>query len=736
VAILPESSGTAPGLDALPEPARHNGEALQSNHERTLALMAACRAVADAQGITLLTAPAIEASAAPPDEQLQAQITSIAAANRFRCRRVELHRNWWRSNHGPLLAFLDDQRQPVALLPQSGRSYQMLDGKTGNAIEVNQTNAGRLARHGCSFTKPFPARALGVWEFLRLSAEGCRPDLTRILWAAAAAGLLTLAIPTASATVFDTLIPEADRPAVVQLTALLCGIAVCGAMFRLTSSIAALRVQAKMEATSQAGIWDRLLSLRPSFFRRYSVGDLADRAMGMNQMRLILTDSILSAMFAAVFSLFSFALLFFFSMKLAMIVLAAAIISAVITAWAGWREIRCQRALSDATGRTNSLVIQLLTGITKLRVAGAEGRAFAVWSRRFAGQQRLALASRQIVARLIAFQSGFSIIVVAVILATMTTLVAMPGGAKNAASGNPVLATGQFLAFLTAAGTFLAASAAVSGALVKAIRVIPLYERARPLLQALPESDTTKTDPGKLTGKIEFADVTFSYGDGSPTIRGVNFTISPGEFVAIVGSTGSGKSTLLRLLLGFEQPAQGSIRYDGRDLASLDAPSVRRQLGVVLQSGGLFPGSIFMNIVGSLPLTMDNAWEAARLAGIDETIRQMPMGMFSYVSEGGATLSGGQRQQLLLARALAAHPRIFLLDEATSALDNLSQSRVIRSLEAVSSTRLVIAHRLSTVRNADRILVMDRGSIVQVGTYQQLSTVPGLFRELAQRQTN
>jgi ABC-type bacteriocin/lantibiotic exporter with double-glycine peptidase domain len=265
--------------------------------------------------------------------------------------------------------------------------------------------------------------------------------------------------------------------------------------------------------------------------------------------------------------------------------------------------------------------------------------------------------------------------------------------------------------------------------------VVPLYERATPIFEALPEVSNTNRQPGDLSGAIEMNHVSFRYHPDSPLVlRDISFALKPGQFVAIVGPSGSGKSSLLRLLLGFERPEAGVIYYDGQDLADLDIQAARRQIGVVLQSARLGSGTIFDNIVGSGPFTLDDAWDAARSAGLEQDIREMPMGMHTVVSEGGGNISGGQRQRLLIARAMVKKPRIFLFDEATSALDNRTQAMVSHSLDAFSATRVVIAHRLSTIVHADRVLVVEKGIVVQSGSYEELSEREGLFRELAKRQ--
>jgi ATP-binding cassette subfamily C protein len=264
---------------------------------------------------------------------------------------------------------------------------------------------------------------------------------------------------------------------------------------------------------------------------------------------------------------------------------------------------------------------------------------------------------------------------------------------------------------------------------------VPLVERLRPILRTLPEVDEQKTHPGALSGSIEVSHVSFRYEHEGPlSLDDVTFKVRAGEFVALVGPSGSGKSTLLRHLLGFETPDSGAIYYDGQALAEVDLRAVRRQIGVVLQHSKVISGTILDNILGASHLSVDDAWEAARHAGIAADIEQMPMGMHTFISEGGSTLSGGQRQRLLIARALVTRPRLVFFDEATSALDDRSQAVVTQSLRQLDATRIVIAHRLSTVEHADRIFVMQRGKLVESGTYQSLLDQKGVFADLARRQ--
>jgi NHLM bacteriocin system ABC transporter ATP-binding protein len=391
-------------------------------------------------------------------------------------------------------------------------------------------------------------------------------------------------------------------------------------------------------------------------------------------------------------------------------------------------QVRRQRQISGLNGRISGMLLQFISGIAKFRVSGTEGRAFAAWAREFSRKKQISTSATRVSNALTVFNSIFPLVCNASIFYCYYLILQSP-----LHSGD--LSTGQFLAFLAAFTQFMAAALLLSSAIVSAMSVVPVYERAQPIFQTLPEVTENKADPGKLTGAIEISNVTFRYKQNAPAVlRDLSLKIEAGQFVAFAGSSGSGKSTLFRLLLGFETPESGGIFYDGHDVSGLDIQAVRQQIGVVLQSSRPINGSIFNNIVGSAPLTVEDAWEAARLAGIEEDIKRMPMGMHTQLGDGGGSISGGQRQRRMIARAIVRRPRILLFDEATSALDNHTQAIVSRSLESLQATRVVIAHRLSTIIKADRIFVMDRGTIAQSGTYEELMAQPGLFRDLAHRQ--
>jgi ATP-binding cassette subfamily C protein len=418
--------------------------------------------------------------------------------------------------------------------------------------------------------------------------------------------------------------------------------------------------------------------------------------------------------------------MFSFSLYMATVAIVLTLIFVAVNMTVNYLQLRYQRREFAVRGAITGLVLNLLTGVTKLRVCGAEQHAFRVWAQQFAQQRRLTFQVGTIQVFQAVFIATFPVICS---IAIYYTVVSMQS------TGGTTLTTGEFIAFNAAFGLFMAAMVALGDASLNLLRVIPIYERILPILQEKPEVDRNKAFPGKLKGGIELSRVSFRYSaDGPWILKDISLKIQPGEMVAFVGSSGGGKSTLMRLMLGFDMPTTGAILYDGQDLNSIDLRMLRNQLGVVLQTSRVMPTEIYRNIVGVSTKTVEEAWVAAEKAGLAEDIRQMPMGMHTYVSEGGGTLSGGQRQRLMIARAIVNSPKILFLDEATSALDNRAQATVTESMDRMQSTRIVIAHRLSTIVNANRICYLHGGQIVEQGTYEELMKLNGMFAALAKRQ--
>jgi NHLM bacteriocin system ABC transporter ATP-binding protein len=686
-------------------------------------LLAACRLVGQPLGIAFR--PPLDMAGGGRKRD---QLAAICSASRVRHRRVILRDDWWRHDNGPLVAFrsLDkqqEQRSAVALLPTSPRSYELVDPVERTRKPVDRAVAESLSGDAYMFYPPLPDRPLTKWDLVRTALRDRQADLFTIVLMGLAGGLLGLLIPVITGWIFGSVIPGAARDQLLPMVLALIVGALATAVFQITRSIAVLRLGGKMDGTVQAALWDRLLGLPVDFFRQFSVGDLANRSMGIDAIRELLTGNVVTSVLAAIFSLFSFGLLFYYSWRLALIATALVIVLMAVTMLLVWLQVRRQRDLFRLQGKIASLLFGLLGGVSKLRVGGAVPRAFNLWAQRFAEQRQATLRAQRIANVQVTINTSYGVL-------TSLTLFAVVGFYSEAN-----LPVGDFLAFSTAFGQFLASALAMIGVFSSVLTMIPIYERLSPILLAMPEGDASKVDAGEIAGEIEFSQVSFRYSEDGPLILDrVSFRAAPGEFIALVGPSGAGKSTCLRLILGFEKPSSGSIYFDGQDLAGLAAQSVRRQIGVVLQSGRPLAGSIFSNIVGNSNLGIDDAWEAVRAAGLEDDVKAMPMGMHTVISEGAETFSGGQKQRILIARAIVHRPRILLFDEATSALDNRTQDIVSRSLERLKATRIVIAHRLSTIQNADRIYVVEGGQVVEEGTYQDLLHRNGPFARLAERQ--
>jgi NHLM bacteriocin system ABC transporter ATP-binding protein len=543
------------------------------------------------------------------------------------------------------------------------------------------------------------------------------------------ASLLSMFLPVAFGILVDSVIPDGDRALLLQLAGALAAAAFGAAVFDLVQGYAVVRLESSASHDTQSAVWDRLLGMQPSFFRGFSTGDLVNRGLSISAIHRQLSGATFRALIGGAGALLNLFLLFYFSPRLALVGFGAAILAGAVTLICGTQTMQRMKPLQEVEGAILGLTVQLIQGVTKLRVSAGESAAFALWARKFAEQQRL----KQSIQR---FQDALHVFNEFLPVFASTVLFWLAAGEIWGNRLGESLSTGTFLAFNAAFGTFLFGAMAVSNTLVEAFQNLTLFERAQPILRGEPEVSTGKTDPGPLTGKLDADHVTFRYRSNGPlTLENVTIRAHPGEFIAIVGPSGSGKSTLLRVLLGFETPESGGVYYDGQNLSGLNVNAVRRQIGVVLQSSNIMAGSIFENIAAGAPVNMDDALAAVRDAGFEQDLEAMPMGLHTLINEGGTNLSGGQRQRLLIARALACRPQIVFFDEATSALDNRTQAIVSRSLERLQVTRIVIAHRLSTIQKANRIYVIDAGRVVQEGTFLALAAqFEGMFARMMARQ--
>ncbi|MGE0816382.1 MAG: NHLP bacteriocin export ABC transporter permease/ATPase subunit [Vicinamibacterales bacterium] len=655
------------------------------------------------------------------------QLAAIARRGGFHTREVRLVDGWWRRDNGPLVGWIHGDGRPVALLPDGPRRYDLVDPTTGDRLRVTaEVAAGLSTRAHCLYPR-LPAGPASPRTLVELGLRGRHRDLSVFATAGVAATLLAMVAAPATALLLDVAIPDADRNLIWQLGLGLLAAAFGRMLFDVAAAFASVRAETGAAADLQFAVWSRVLELRLPFLRRFSIGDLHARIGAIDAMSERLSAASVGALFAGVASLLNVALMVWYSPRLAGWALGLLALVLLAMTVGGLLQLRGQAALQQQAGETLGLTLQVVQNVTKLRVAAAERRAFDRWTTTYADQQRTAW-------RIHGVRNLVTIGVFILPAASLALVFAAAGGAGGALAGE--LTPGTFLAFNAAFGALVAGVSLLSTAGIESLNAVGSWQRARPLLQSAVEVQPYHVQAGTLRGEVTLTGVTFRYSpDGPPVLDGVSIQAAPGEFVALVGPSGSGKSTLLRLLLGFETPESGVVAYDGRDLAGLDVRSVRRQLGVVMQQSRVTAASIFENIAAGASIALGDAWTAARQAGFAEDIEAFPMGMHTFVTEGGTNLSGGQRQRLLIARALATRPRVLVFDEATSALDNRTQDIVSRSIEALGVTRIVIAHRLSTIRRAHRIYVIESGRIVESGGFEELARSGGVFARLMARQS-
>ena len=644
----------------------------------------------------------------------------LAMASGFRFRQVSVEGEWWRQEGPPLLVWRTSANRPLAVIWKS-RRYRVQDAATGKFEPITAALAADIHATGFQLYPGLQQQA-SFRNLARFSLHNSSGEIRSLVIAAALAMLVALIVPIATGAVVSTAIPDDRQHLLVEMAILVAAGALGVFALGVTRSLLTVRLETLVNMRLQAAIWDRVLRLPSSFFRQYSTGDLVRRVLAIDESRRLLTGPVLGGVLSGLFAVVSFILMLIYDLRLALFGVTFALMSVgILGLFARW-QLRYEYAYRNDQGRVTNRILALLSGVDKLKLAAAEERAFAQWSIPFSEQQRTL------------WQAG-RLGVLQVTSLTVIGPLGILGAILVAGMRTEPISLSAFAVFNVAFGQFVAAISSFGLALGAIVSAVPLFHRAAPVLGAEPEVNKMAADPGKLSGRFSFNTVSFRYTDGGPLILDkVSFTVEPGEFVALAGASGAGKSTILRLLLGFERPESGTVYYGDYDLSSLDLRLVRQQIGTVLQSMGLLPGSLYDNIAGARMLPDDEVMKAARRAAFADDIESFPMGLDTFVSEDAGTLSGGQRQRLMIARALVGNPSIVFLDEATSALDNRTQAVVQESIDRLNVTRLVIAQRLSTIRNADRILVLQDGRIVESGGYDELMAKEGAFYALTKRQ--
>ena len=658
-----------------------------------------------------------EAESLAPDQCLEMLLGSVDLASR----RVQLTGPWWQGAGMPLIAW-SEAGEPVALTPHGRQGYSYFDPASGRSGRVDAAFAAGLAETARAVHPTLLEAKLGFRDLLKVGLRGAARDILALVLFGVLGALVGLLTPSITASLINTAVPHSEQRLVLELASALVAVAIVVAIFQFLQATALLRTQTIFESQAQAALWHRLLRLPSDFFRDFNAGNLALRATGLSQIRSILSISLSTGVLGGIFSCLNFVVMIVYGGWLTLPALLLTLLTVAVGLGLNLLKLRELRQAIAVQQDMAGISAQVIAAIKKLRVAGAEDRVLADLVSQNNRQRRHHYAARSYENIIRSFNTVIPLFSTAVFFAVVEFVFEAPP------------ATGDFVAFTVAYGSFIAGITGLINSVTLGLVATVIYERLQPILKAPPEKAPGALPPGPLSGHIEVNRASFRYREDGPAVLDrVSLTIQPGQFVAIVGPSGSGKSTLFRLLLGFERPQSGSVLYDGQDISRLDVAALRRQLGVVLQGAQVLGGSIKENIVGSRPLSLEDAWKAAEDARLDETIRAMPMQMMTPVND-GSTLSGGERQRLLLAGALAGSPSILFLDEATSALDNATQAAVTETLGGLSLTRVVIAHRLSTIKDADLIYVMKDGRIVESGDMENLMAEKGVFAGLVERQ--
>ena len=652
------------------------------------------------------------------DEQIEYRMRPFG----IKSRTVTLEKGWYRHTSGAMLGTLKKDGSAVALIPGKVSGYILIDIKNGKKSKLTPKTEKLLDGEALCFYEPLPQKAMTVKDLIKFMVKQLSVTDIVLYFALfllfALFGLLT---PILTKWLFGDVLKSDSISILVSLAVF----AVCFALgqfcFKCFQGLTNAKIGIKEDVTVSAAVMNRILSLPTSFFRKYSAGNLFRRFTNLQLIFSTLFTTVGMTVLTAVFSLIYIVQIIALAPTLALPATVFTFLTLLMLVIHTVLQIRITERKMELAAKTSGVTYSAISGIQKIKLTGAEKRTFSRWARHYSEEAELEYNPP------LFLKLNNAIFIAVTLIGTMVLYIT---ALKNNVS------VADYYAFNTAYGMITAAFTAVIPIMVNITNIRPTFRMIKPILETEPEKESEKENIAELKGAIELSHVSFRYEDDMPyVIDDLSLKIKPGEYLAVVGSTGCGKSTLMRLLLGFETPQKGSIYFDRKDMSKTDPESLRRKIGTVMQDSSLFFGDIYSNIVITAPhLTLDEAWEAAETASIAEDIRNMPMGMHTMICEGQGGVSGGQKQRLMIARAVAPKPKILMFDEATSALDNITQKNVSDAIDKLNCTRIVIAHRLSTIQHADRIIYLDKGKIVEEGTYEELIAKNGLFAALVERQ--
>lgn len=636
-------------------------------------------------------------------------------------RKVKLEKGWYKDSVGALLGKKKDGTV-IALIPSRFSGYSYYDITTGKQVRLNVKTENELEKDAICFYKPFPLKKLGITDLLKY-VIGSVPVSAYFLVLAIMiiSTLVGMISPQITHIIYDEVVPSGSMRLFWAVVVFSVCVTIGTLLVQVFKSLVDGRVGTQMSVSVQAATMSRVMSLPPEFFKKYSSGELSTKIQYFNSLCSMLYSGIMVTGLSSVFSLVYITQIFEYAPALVLPSLFFTALTLGFSVLSTMLNIKISRKSMEATGKKNGFTYAIISGIQKVKLSGSETRVFTRWSKAYAEEAK----------------HTYGIPMILLLSTTITTGIHLAGVIVMyffaVRSG---VSVADYYAFTAAYGMVSGGFSALVSIGMQAAKIKPTLEQIKPIMETVPEVSENKKVVTNIRGGIELNNVSFRYDESMPLVLdGFSLKIKPGQYVAIVGKSGCGKSTLMRLLLGFETAQKGAIYYDGKDINSLDLKSLRRKVGTVMQNSKLMPGDIMSNITISAPwATLQDAWDAAELADIADDIRAMPMGMRTIITEGSGGISGGQKQRLMIARAVISKPKILMFDEATSALDNIAQKKVSDALDTLKCTRIVIAHRLSTVRHCDRIIVLDKGKIVEDGTYDELMSKKGCFAELVERQ--
>lgn len=637
-------------------------------------------------------------------------------------RNINLEKGWYKDAIGAILGTRKDDGSVVAFIPKGFSGYVFFDAPSGKWVKLGKKNEDLFETEAICFYKPFPLKKLTLPLLMRYIIETLTAsDVVLVVLATFAVSAIGMLMPKLNNILFGTVVANQNIKMLVGITVFMICATVSTLLLQAVKALLTARVGTKLELSVQAATMMRILSLPADFFKQYSSGELSSRSHYIQNLCSMLVSTVLNTGLTSVFSLMYISQIFIYAPTLVIPALIIILVTIAFSLATTFLQMHYSKKQMELGTQESGMSYALISGVQKIRLSGSEKRAYSRWSKLYAKQVGMTYNPPMFLRA----NGSFSSII------SLTGIIVMYF--MSIKSG---VSVSEYFAFNAAYGMLTGAFLSLAGIATTIARFKPILEMAKPIMDAVPEVAEGKQVISRLSGNIELNNVSFRYSENMPlVIDDLSLKIRAGQYVAIVGETGCGKSTLMRILLGFEKPQKGAVYYDGKDLNSVDLRSLRRKIGVVLQNGKLFQGDIYSNIVISAPhLSLDDAWDAAEMAGIADDIRKMPMGMHTIISEGSGGVSGGQRQRLMIARAIAPKPKILMFDEATSALDNITQKTVSDSLDKLKCTRIVIAHRLSTIKQCDRIIYFEKGKIVEDGTYDELIAKNGKFAELVERQ--